>query len=576
VGDVVDLPLGHWPICDQLLKDAETERATREEWAGDFRAQAELVYEAGNPTGGYWQLSPSAKLGMLSRLMALVPRIGTAPTPRIVAERLFRLWHGPNPMENIGRALQVTEFAPRAREPYEQMFDVGGKISEFIDWTSESDCPIPFLFAGALALIASCCRFQYYIDRGNDMLRMGSYYAVLSGDKGTHKSVSLDAMKEVLVHLNHQVYPWDAENGQGLPDFTKANPFKVRMLPEDTNWRTIIGCLKSEAFTFTGLMDADEIKSRKYASLLQGGQYWGTEHGVLLLDEAATFFGKQNFAVDRVPTGMNALYGGKPYVYQTQSGGYIELKRPSLTFMGCCPPDIMASAVTPLLISGGMMDRTIVVFNEPLPGPGRYSTPRPRCPLRAAELARDLMELTKHLHAYQLVADKPATRFYDEWYHSQTAPLGRQETSLSRRANHLWKYAGYIAISNGNAPMIRLADFERAVPILEYTWTTFRDLLTAMERDPAGDLMTYLEDVMYAAGAIDPDFITRRDLFQVIRNRKDMRPPNVASRPYLESLEQAGRIKRGANTRGEWFQLTAEAAEHIRQGRPSQPRTEKA
>ncbi len=67
--------------------------------------------------------------------------------------------------------------------------------------------------------------------------------------------------------------------------------------------------------------------------------------------------------------------------------------------------------------------------------------------------------------------------------------------------------------------------------------------------------------------------MTRRDLFQVLRFKKGLSPPTLRAVPYLESLEQAGRIRQLVNGTHRGYQLTREAAEDLaaRMGKPPAP-----
>lgn len=557
-------PLGHWPICDELIGFAEGVEADFRE---DFRAQGDLVWRLGDPSGGYWHLPQAHRQEVLSRVMALVPRVGTAREPLLVLERMFRLWQGPNPRESIARAVRVSDYQPRPLEIHENIYRVGGFSEEFLDWTSESNCPAAFLFAGSLIALASVCGFNFYIDRNVDTIRLGTHYTILTGKKGTHKSVGLDAAKDVLHRVNHLLHPW--EPGTALPDFNRPNPLGVRMLPEDTNWRTIVGCLKAQPMMLQGFLPPEVLASRDIRSMIgTQGTFTGPDEGVILLDEAATIFGKQNFAVDRMVPGMTSVHGGRPYVYETQSGGRIELRRPALTFAGCCPPDIMTSALTPILFQGGLMDRMNVVHHEPLPGPGRFATPRPRDPVVAAHLAYRLAEIRKlALLPFEMCGNAAACAWFEEWYHALREPDDPRELSTARRANHLWRYAAYISLGNGRLPWITVQDFQAAELIQAYELASFRTLLAALESDPASDLMAYIEGVLYRHSAIEPDVMSRRDLFQVLRFKKGLAPPTVKAAPFLESLEAAGRIRHLVNGRSNGYCLTENAAADLAKGR---------
>lgn len=562
------LALGCWPICDQLLLDAEA----IEGFAEQPQAQAELVYQLGNPNGGYWHLTAENRQAVISRLITLIPRVALSKEPKITAERLFRLWHGPTPFESIGRALSVTRFEPRPWLPEEKLYLTGGFLDDFTGWCSESDSPLRFLWWGGVACLAAVSGFRFYVDRRTDNLRLGTVYVILCGEAGTLKSVGLDAAKEVLWHLNHQVYPW--EPGTGLPDYNQKNPFAVRFLPEDTNWRTLVGCLKSEPFMMSQWVTPDEMSRDITSQVDKNGQFWCSEHGVLLLDELSVLFGRDNFAVDRLVPGLNAVHGGRPFVYQTQSGGNITLQRPSMTLVGCCPPEVMQHAVTPLLKAGGLMDRAIVVYHDQVRSM-RYSTPRPRDPIRAAELARVLIPYAKRLRPLQFTATRAGEAWFDEWFHAQPEK-DAHGVSKPRRANHLWRTAAYITMSRTNA-VIDLDEFQRSAAIMEYEWTSLTRLTEHMQRDEHGDYMDYIERILFENEAVEPSYMFRRDLFQRLRNRKGLSPPTVKALPYLESLQKTDRVKLLVNvgvgtSKGHAYQLTQAAYDELRARRsPTDP-----
>lgn len=562
--------LTYWSVVDQLLRDAEELPG----FDGEFRGQGELLWRLGNPDGGYWHLPQAHRTEVLSRLLALVPRIKRANGEYLIAlERMLRLWHGPNPREAISLAVRVDSYEPRPLAPGEEIYQVGGFCEEMVNWTRESNSPTSFLFGGALVALAGVCGYNLYVSRNIDVIHLGTHYVIFTGRKGSYKSVGLDASRDLLHRVNHLVYPWTP--GKGLPDRGRPNPFTVRFMPEDTNWRTIVGCLKATPTMVQNVVDAGIIATPEVQGLLRvnGGQFLPPDEGVLLLDEAATIFGKQNFAVDRIVPGLNHIHGGREYVYQTQSGGLIKLEKPSLVFAGCCPPDILQTALTDTLFQGGFLDRVNVIHHEPLPGPGLFSTPRPRDPTIAVGLAEHLLHIRKlSLLPFEIIARPDAVRLYDEWWNAQREPEDQREFSLPRRANHLWRYAAYIALGNGREPWIALRDLEAAVRIQNYEMRCYRQLLVTLEADPAAELMDYIERQLYRHDAIAPEgWMTRSALFRLLRERRGLNPPTLKALPYLESLEQSGRIHQRVNGTHRYFQLTREAAEDLARRFGSRP-----
>jgi hypothetical protein len=492
-------------------------------------------------------------------------------------EQIFGLWRLPDAFEQISRVTKVVTFNPRPLTDEEQIYPQEGILGLFTEWTRESDCPLAFLWWSGVATIAAACRYNFFIDRGTEPLRMHQFL-IFVGEKGTLKSTGLHAATEILHHLNCLVRPtlqggipvsW--EPGHPPVNLRIAHPFEVRFLPQDTNQMVLVSALADRTWATAQVIPAQERTTETpYPDITSDNS------GFLALDELALLFGRENWAVGQTITFMNTIYADKPYIYETKRSGRIVLSRPALTLLGCCPPDLMQSAVHPLLFQGGLMDRTIVIYREPLVGSsGNYPTPRPRDPLQAVQIAELLRPLTARWRPEEILATEEATTWYEAWYHAQHASLDPREYSIPRLANHVWKLAATLSISDGSLPWIHPRHFQQAALVLSHEMAWYRKLLGYMEQAPEAALMNRLERTLYVNGAVAPARMMRSRLFDAVRGVRGLSPPTVRAVPLLESLEASGRIKTLALRNGQsgklttWYQLMPEAAEQFK--RPDIP-----
>lgn len=561
------MEFGHWPILDRLLREAEGV----EGFTSNTRAQAALLHALSNPEHGYWLMPPEHQQHLLSRVMALVPRIGTAPMPRETLEAVFRLWLTTEPFEAISRAVKVVGFTPRSPLPEEDLYPSDGFVGWFMKWARECDVPVAFMFWAGLAAIGSACRYNFFIDRGTELMRLQPYL-IFVGEKATGKSTGLDACLEVLRHVNGLVWGW--QPGEALPPLRKVHPYHINFLPEDTNQETLMRVLAPKSIPLATFI-------REKHSGMQDPHITEST-GLLALDELTTFFGKDNWAADKRVPFLVRIFADKPYTYHTQKGGSITLAENAVGLFGCCPPDVMQNSVSPLLFQGGFLDRVMVVYRDPLPDhERRFPTARPRDPVVASQLARFLRPLTARLNREELVATREANDWFESWYMAQQEPEDRREHSVKRKANHMWKVAAWLSLSDESAPHIHARHFITAARVLNHEWFHYRRLLGHMEESNETQLMGYIERLLWRAGAVEgktPGYMMKSELYSLMRAKKGLSPPTVRATPLLQSLLAAERIyllqgakspkSRGHKT-GEAYQLSREAAEDFTEQSPS-------
>lgn len=551
--------LGHWPVLDRILREAEQLSNIQR----DTRAQANLLYALSNPAHGYWEIAPENQQALLSRTMALVPRLNQAKHPKTTLEAMFRLWLVPDPFEALSRAVKVGEFEPRPPQEEESIYPTDGFTGWFMTWARECDVPIAFLFWAAVSALGAACRYNFFIDRGTEPMRL-NHYCLFIGEKGTGKSTGLDACCEVLRHLNGQAWGW--KPGKPLPNLRETHPFHVRMLPEDTNQETLIRALAPQIVPLSNFVETKTSMMRD--------PHVTESTGLLALDELTTFLGHGNWAVEKRVPWLNRIIADKPYTYHTQKGGVITLTELAISLLACCPPDIMQSAVSPLLFQGGFLDRSVVVYRDPVPAEERmFPTPRPRDPLGAAQLGRFLLPLSARFHREELLATPEGLDWYNDWYKEQRDPEDVRMQSIARRGNQVWKLAGVLAMADESCPWIGLKHFMAASRVLKNEAFHYTKLLGLLEQTPDSQLMDHIEQVLLRHKAYGDQWMTRSELFQILRTKKGLSPPTVKALPLIQSLEASDRIDvrvgTTPNRKNEAYRLTRPALVDLRQRSPS-------
>ncbi len=555
-----------WPTVDAALRDAE-EAAKRlgangSGWYGHTHLQAKLLLAISKPSLGYHQLRPEDQQAVLLRVTKLVPRVAASPFPQEELEALFGLWRHPDPHAEMARAVKV-QGPPFSRPlaPDEDLYLQGsGWLEAWMDWVRYSDVPLGYYWWAGLSALGAACRYNWFIDRGADMLRLNTYMLFV-GDKATGKSSALTAEVDLLRRMNYLISPYKEDDPNWALD---EHPWHVRLLPEDTNQETLTAKL--------GARDSSVLASDRPGALPVPVQVDST--GLLALDELATFLGREGWMIEKRIPWLTTMYGRSDYTYETKSGGRIPLKNIALSMIGCCTPDWMKVAISPLMFGGGFLDRTLIVSRAPL-ARRFYPTAMPRDPVRGNYLARHLKDLSCRLRPEELYGEPAAKDWFHQWYLEQPEPQDHHATSVKRTANHLWKIGGLLALSDGTAPRITLDQFRLAHRLLEQESTHYGAFLQYLHRPVEEDHLAFIERKLVLAGAYGRDAAgqprskLQSQLFHHLRQRKGLSPPNPKVLPYLESLVSMGRVElvvvdRGGRP-GKGWRLTDEAVESLQE-----------
>jgi hypothetical protein len=523
----MDLPENLEDIWDALLEEAD--KAVRSKtFKDDLRAQAELVYTFAKY---YPVVTPAKQQACRAKLIRVVPRLLKVSTKgaQQTVEAILDLAKFPNGFEEISRALKVRADSFRKWEPdvNEDIYDTGGWISDYLLWARNAEIPLGYHFWSAVALLGAACKHKFFMDRGSYYLRM-NFYIVMVGLKATGKSAAKDAAVDVLRKANFLTEP----------NPLVRNRHHVTLLPEDTNQETLVRKLAP-------WHDEIEGPDGKPQRLLVDST------GFMVLDELSTFLGKSTWNEPKRVPFLTTLYGRDYYDYETVSGGHIVLQNVALSMLACSAPEWLKSAITPLMFGGGFMDRTLFVYRPPVTR--SIPTPAPLDPVAAVRLAYFIQHLAKRDKPVEMLPTPEANEWYEAWYDKQPKSSDLTGMSTKRRANHAWKLAGILSISDGSAPWIKQQHLWLAVQLLDHEETRFEQFMDEVNRPPEADIFKWVMNTFKRHGGD----MTRSEFYRLCYNKKDMTPPDVKAPPFLKSLIQMGLMESYRSGPGIRYKLTS-------------------
>lgn len=520
------LVLSQWePKMEQLFRAAEA--TPPDAWSQDYIKQAKLIHTI----GVCWEAMPDEKRqSAQARALRYVPMLTANPRAfEVFMDMIVQRWSS-RPYEDIARALQVGLFKEQdfvALDEEKPYLEVGGWLGDYVDWAKAGECPIAFHFWAAVALIGAVAKFRVSIDRRAYRLRL-NHYVFLFGPQGTGKGQAKSAMLDILRRLNRIIDPEHPED---------AHHARIRLIPEDTNQSAMLRLLKPEP-----------AHSAKVGSL-ESAMVDST--GFLVLDELATFFSKDAFRISKTLPFLVTAYSEEEYDYYTVTGGHIHLENLALSMLGCSTLDWIKDAITPLLMHGGFLDRTQLIYRTETPRV--YSTPGFLDPVRAIQLAHGLLELATLEEPVLMAGDLGALEWYDDWYrkipvtdHIEMARPGQEgdsfSTSSKRQANHLWKLAAILSISEGtHYPWITRAHMEKAAKLLKLEREHSASFFQMVSRSPEGAILERLLQVLWRIGK--GDAVRWADLISRVKAWKGLRGRSRLLLEYLYTMQDAGMVK---------------------------------
>jgi hypothetical protein len=277
-------------------------------------------------------------LPVLSRTRQLPPEAA-----RHTLQRILSL----SKEEDIYDALrsQVTKAPAFPLVAGEELYpDDDSFLGRYVRWARWGNAPLGFhAWAGIAALGAAAQRRVFF--PGAKRLYM-PWYVILGGISSSGKGQALDPMVALLHAVNDKLAPTDVTR-------------RINILPADSTMESMISML-------SGALEAGGLEEQDDGRIQVRGPRKIDATGIIPLDELATFFGKDSWAVARKAPFLTTIKETDRYVKLTKRSGLEELENTAISLIGCVAPGWMRNTIDADLLSGGFMDRCVWLYRDPV------------------------------------------------------------------------------------------------------------------------------------------------------------------------------------------------------------------
>ena len=295
-------------------------------------------------------------------------------------------------------------------------------LAAFLDYTKDLESPTNYLRWAGLSTIAAAAQRKIYME-SQAFFAFTNMYIVLVGPPGSKKSTAIRAGRRLL---------------KQVPGIN----------------------LSSDAPSIVGIMqDFADIPQKDHQSLNA------------FMGELSTLFENSG---DGMTGFMTHLYDGDPdYIKRTRIGGKESIPYPWLNLLGGTTPSWLGNSLTPAMIEGGLVARTIYVYSDEINLKSPFPKPSDQFRSLEKDLVHDLAIISQLYGEFDFdgSANGQAYRWYEAWYMDPTrfprVTDNRTAGYYSRKPMHLLKVAMAVSLSRSNSLRLSTEDLEIAKALLE-------------------------------------------------------------------------------------------------------------
>lgn len=337
-----------------------------------------------------WPALPPAQQQLYTRQMCeAIRRCRDATKPEVVFQQLLRLEE-----DELYDALRFdwTQANKYQLDPGEEIYpeaSISSRswLSRYLWWARIGNAPLAFHVWSGLAVLGTVAQRRIFFPGGR-RIWMNSYI-MLGGDRSSGKGQAFEAAMLIMNKVNQLIASesWD--------EATKRQR-RLNLMPSDVTSESLVTEMRNR---ITGVGDAvteeDEETGVTRVRFENLDEQVADATGLIPLDEAATFFGKDAWGAARKGVFLTTLKESERYTKSTKRSGYEELDKLAIGMLACCAPTWMHSVIDRDYLGGGLMDRVVWVFRPPSWRRRRETNIRsspPKDPLIAMGLARWLVD----------------------------------------------------------------------------------------------------------------------------------------------------------------------------------------
>lgn len=442
--------------------------------------------------------------------------------PRVAFEMLMQL---PNELD-VRRAVEVNPHLYKDYQPDRDEWiytEVGGWLGRYMEYVRYNQVPLAFHFwSGVMALSAAARRNVYFQHVGDETFL--NQFIFLVGPKASGKSIAMKRGVDVLKRMNRQI-------------------------GDDHKWAHVH--LMAEDSTQEGLLkDLEEINQipRRDPRGWEVPESEGEACFILALDELAVQFGENTWAVGKKAPFYVQIYGNPDYTKSTVRDRKVDIKNICPNIFGCAAPEWFKEVITPHILKGGMVDRTLYIYRQ---GSQRsydpLSVPTPD-PILAEQLASELLRWSMPKTDVKKRAwfDSEVKEWIQDTYSDErreeieTLSFGDQgpkRASLVRSYLQILKLGVVLSLSDESFPLVTLHQVQLARELLYAEDRWYDKFMNIIRRKEDAEVYDVLEAYFRESGWE----VYHADLIQ--RFKKSIGPRKVIMRYVATLLDDETLVK---------------------------------
>jgi len=408
-------------------------------------------------------LSGQQRAAHIKGLARILPRAASAQDPEGLVQRILDLSE-----EDMYAALRFSfETSEYMVLPGEEIYPTTGWLGQYIAYARAGNAPLAFhAWAGLLVLGACCQRRVFYPGAKHVFMNM---YVVLGALRAGGKGQAFDPAIKLLNLINKMLSPNTTTAQQNID-------MLVNVLPPDSTQEAMVTNLAKK---IRGGIEDNEDGGVHITTDADAARVDAT--GVIGLDEMATFFGKDAWAVAKKAPWLSTIKDTDRYEKETKNSGVEILNNTAICMLACCAPDWMHNTIKADLFGGGFMDRCTWVYRDPAfdrrESQSIVSAP-PKDPLMAEILAEWIINniLSQPLKVPVLMTPEAEHRYND--FHRELVMEERaafeefgsdaEGTSSNRAGWSTVQIASLLALSEGDFPpvTVQLHHLQHAIQLV--------------------------------------------------------------------------------------------------------------
>lgn len=488
----VKLPTGSRYSESELDRLLDNLTASADEWMGtvDQQANALVFLNKGWPYTTERQRERAWNLckNRLTRLRFVKDEQGRVDEggQRRTFERIMNLDNEPD--VRLATAVHPSMYQSYQPEPEERAYEqVGGWLHLYMECVKHNQVPLAFHFWMGVLALSAAARRNVYVELGGSRAWLDRYIFLI-GPKGSGKSNAMEYAQEVLVRMNNQLWEWD---GRG----TKVDRYEwqVNLLPEDATSEHIVNEL--EAIGQRKIRDDDLNETAEPVDAT----------GLLLIDEMSVHYGQDSWGANAKIPFYTSISGRSRFTKGTVKRGRQTIENMLFSMAGCSAPEWMRDVVSPHVLMGGFVDRTLYIYRtfthrcyDPL---GRPIVD----PLLMEDLAAQLVHWAK-----PPLGLKWPSQFTDsakDWIRERYRAdrmrelealdgghLMEERISLVRSSNQILKLATVLSMSERLFPMVDLSHLQIGLDLLTLEEQHFSDFMGEVRKTKKTDNLDRMKD----------------------------------------------------------------------------------